>query len=77
MAELSLKEAFEYQLANTKPPIREKMPPGYIDEKGGIGYLKMLKSKGYRMRDAASELGCAISTVQMYCRRQGKNWSEL
>lgn len=77
MRELTLKEAFELQLSNTKAPKRKPMAPGHIDNKGGIEYLRKLKYKWYRMRDAARELGCAISSVQMYCRRHGFKWSEL
>lgn len=77
MAELSLKEAFEYQLANTKPPRHQSMYPGHIDDKGGLEYLRKLKNMGYLMKDAAKLLGCERNTVGAYCKRKGTKLSEL
>lgn len=77
MVEMTLLEAFEYQMRNTRAKSREAMPAGHIHEKGGLEYLRKLKGRGYRLRDAANELGCSISTVGMYCREQGTKWSDL
>lgn len=77
MAELSLKEAFEYQLAHTQATPRAPVKGGLISERGGIEYLRKCKRKGYRLRDVSLELGCAISTIGLYCRKKGTNWSEL
>jgi hypothetical protein len=47
MAELSLKEAFEYQLAHTQATPRPPVKGGLISERGGIEYLRKCKRKGY------------------------------
>lgn len=77
MVEMTLLEAFEYQLANTKPPKHQPMYPGHIDDKGGLEYLRKLKNKGYLMKDAAKLLGCERNTVGLYCKKKGTKWSEL
>ena len=77
MAELSLKEAFEYQMQHTHAIPRAQAPIGIIDNKGGIEYLRKCKNKGYRLRDVSIEVGCAISTIGLYLRKKGLKWSEL
>ena len=77
MTELSLKEAFQYQLEHTQATPREASPYGIIESKGGIEYLRRCKNKGYRLRDVSKEVGCAISTIGLYCRKNNTKWSEL
>ena len=77
MGEMTLLEAFEYQLAHTQATPRPPVKGGLISERGGIEYLRKCKNKGYRLRDVSLELGCAISTVGLYLRKKGLKWSEL
>lgn len=77
MMELSLQEAFEYQMKNTRVKSRQGIPMNCIEEKGGLEYLSKMKGKGYRLRDVARELGCAMTTVQYYCKKKGTQWSML
>ena len=64
-------------MKNTRVKSRPGMPMNCIDEKGGVEYLRKLKSKGYRKRDAVKEIGCSQPTIDRYCRRAGTKWSML
>lgn len=77
MEEMTLLEAFEYQLEHSKPIPREKVTMGTLDEKGGVEYLRKCKDRGYRLRDVSLEVGCAISTIATYLRKRGLKWREL
>lgn len=77
MDEMTLLEAFEYQLAHTTVKPRAPVPVGILEERGGIEYLRKCKNKGYRLRDVSLEVGCATSSIGAYLRKRGLKWSEL
>ena len=77
MGEMTLLEAFEYQMKHTCTKPRAPIAVGTIEGKGGVEYLRKCKNKGYRLRDVSLELGCALSTIGEYLRKRGLKWSEL
>ena len=46
MVELSLKEAFEYQMRHTSVKHKKPVTGKHIEEKGGLEYLRKLKQRG-------------------------------
>lgn len=77
MVEMTLLEAFEYQMQHTRATPRPQVQMSILEDKGGIEYLRRCRSKGYRLRDVSMELGCAISSIGTYLRKRGLKWSEL
>ena len=77
MTELSLKDAFEYQMQHTKPPSKPQRSMKDIEDKGGVEYIRKLKRKGYLKRDAVNEIGCSTPTFERYLCRRNTRWRDL
>ena len=77
MVELSLKEAFEYQMRHTSVKHKKPVTGKHIEEKGGLEYLRKLKQRGNLKKDAALIIGCRPDTIGEFLKRKGTSWSEL
>lgn len=77
MVELSLKEAFEYQMRHTSVKHKKPVTKSEIEAKGGLEYLRKLKQRGNLKKDAALILGCSPDTIGDFLKRIGTSWSEL
>ena len=75
--ELSLKEAFEYQMMHTSVKPKKPVTKSEIEAKGGVEYLRKLKQRGNLKKDAALILGCRPDTIGNFLKNKGTSWSEL
>ena len=75
--ELSLKEAFEYQMRHTSVKHKKPVTGKHIEAKGGLEYLYKLKQNGYLKKEAARIIGCNPDTIGEFLKRKGTSWSEL
>lgn len=77
MVELSLKEAFEYQMRHTSVKHKKPVTKSEIEAKGGLEYLRKLKQKGNLKKEAARIIGCNPDTIGDFLKNKGTSWSEL
>lgn len=77
MVELSLKEAFEYQMRHTSVKHKKPVTKSEIEAKGGLEYLRKLKQRGNLKKEAALIIGCNPDTIGDFLKRKGTSWSEL
>ena len=75
--ELSLKEAFEYQMRHTSVKYKKPVTKSEIEAKGGLEYLRKLKQRGNLKKDAALIIGCNPDTIGEFLKNKGTSWSEL
>lgn len=50
---------------------------GVVNIYGGLDYLRSLKKQYGTLKEASRSSGLPISTISMYCTRNGTKWSEL
>lgn len=48
-----------------------------LNDLGGLEFLKKAKNDGNSACTVAKELGIHPESIYYFCKRQGKNWSEL
>lgn len=48
-----------------------------LNDLGGLEFLKKAKNDGNSAYTVAKELGIHPESIYYFCKRQGKNWSEL
>lgn len=75
--ELSLKEAFEYQMRHTSVKHKKPVTKSEIEAKGGLEYLRKLKQRGNLKKEAARIIGCNPDTIGDFLKNKGTSWSEL